>query len=239
LDSTEVLSYSRRAAAFASFDLNCHLTREWVAALSIDQNVQAYDISAERNLIFVTQNVFSNDKIVRNLQFAVDAANGKLLPIFPDPVSTTPSVGAHVIAGAQYADTGQGVCGLHGEIWDRTVECFAVDTSVLVGETKGWSHPTIRTALKASRVVISDYRRKLDWIDLFWYPGSVRRRVVWDFRSGKELVKWTPKTQNLFTDAGPYATAPQSQPHQFDISPDGGYIVEGGAGVVSLYKIEP
>jgi hypothetical protein len=180
----------------------------------------------------------SNLQIVGVQQFVADVADGKVLTRFADWADTKPPTGADVIAGPQFADTGQAVCGLHGDIWDRTVECSAVDTGKVVGETKGWSDPTIRPALKAPRVVISDYHKKLDWIDFFWYPGSVGRRVVWDFRHGQELVKWTPKAQKIITGAYGSASPPQREPYQFDISPDGEYIVEGGAGVVTLYKIE-
>jgi hypothetical protein len=56
--------------------------------------------------------------------------------------------------------------------------------------------------------------------------GPVRDRLVWDFRSGKELARWQPKMQT------------EREAYRFDISPDGEYIVEGGGNRVSLYRIE-
>ena len=56
---------------------------------------------------------------------------------------------------------------------------------------------------------------------------------MWDFHFKKELVRWKPRTQQAFS----YAST--TQPYRYDISPDGEYIVEGGAGTVSLYRIEP
>ena len=147
-----------------------------------------------------------------------------------------------VLASARFAESGKTLCGLHGDEWHRTVECVSVDSGRTLGVGKEWSNPEIRTAIASSRVVISEYTRKLDWIDLCWYTGALRGRVIWDFRSGKTIARWKPKDQKVIT--GDYgarsspANVPQTRPYLFDISPDGGYIVEGGAGVISLYRIE-
>jgi len=59
-------------------------------------------------------------------------------------------------------------------------------------------------------------------------------------RSGKELARWKPKMQKVLIQISPsvHPIVPLAQPYRFDISPDGEYIVEGGAGVVILFKIE-
>jgi hypothetical protein len=130
---------------------------------------------------------------------------------------------------------------MRGDEWHRIVGCSAVDTAQTVGTTASWNLPDVRLSLGAFRVVISDYAKKLDWIDLRWHSGSLRKRVVWDFHSGREIVRWQPKEQKVFIRqlAGVRPAIPRTQPYRFDISPDGEYIVEGGAGTISLYKIQP
>ena len=92
---------------------------------------------------------------------------------------------------------------------------------------------------------MSDYGRRLDG-DLQWDVGSLKKRVVWDFGTGQELASWHPKSQALYLGepkavsvgrhAGPYW---ETGPYRAAISPDGRYVAEGGAGTLSLYKIEP
>lgn len=140
---------------------------------------------------------------------------------------------ASVVIDPQFADSGQAFCWMHGAEWHPTVGCSAVGTGQVLGTTPNWSDPSIRTALKAPRAVVSDYSKKLDRIDFLWYPGDPRRRVVWDFRSGLQLARWKPKIQPA--EHGSWF----SLPFPFDVSPDGDSIAEGGSGCVSLYRIEP
>jgi len=107
------------------------------------------------------------------------------------------------------------------------------DLKRALGATANWSSPDVRMAIHGSRLVISDYSRKFNLIDGVWALGSLRKRVVWDFRSKKDLVRWKPGTQQALS----YAST--TQPYRYDISPDGQYIIEGGAGTLSLYRIEP
>jgi hypothetical protein len=44
-------------------------------------------------------------------------------------------------------------------------------------------------------MILIEYK-KYDFIELRWALGSVKQRIVWDYRMGKELVSWTPKFQN-------------------------------------------
>jgi hypothetical protein len=59
--------------------------------------------------------------------------------------------------------------------------------------------------------------------------------VVWDFGSDKPIVSWKPRTQRV----NAYPNRQTRFDYQFAISPDGEYIVEGGAGSLSLYRIVP
>lgn len=139
----------------------------------------------------------------------------------------------------RFADNGKVVCGIGGSEWHQVARCMELDTGTQIATTKGWTALDIRTGVRARRAVLSDYGRKLDWIDSFWYVGALKKRVVWDFGTRRELVSWHPKSQTVLLGAFPNATVGHPQPYRFAISPDGGYVVEGGAGVVTLYRIEP
>jgi hypothetical protein len=121
------------------------------------------------------------------------------------------------------------------------VTCWEVDTGRTIAEA-----PTINggdpmaTAQHASQIVASDYRRsKMSFSSE--YKEELKKRIVWDFRSGKELVSWRPDFQSwdfqLFID--PQKPLKRvSEPFRFTISPDGQYVAEGGGGGIQIYKIE-
>ena len=63
----------------------------------------------------------------------------------------------------------------------------------------------------------------------------LKRRVVFDFMTGRELGAWRPEIQPY--DVGIEPVRKRLLP--FTISPDGQYVAEGGNGIIRLYKIEP
>ena len=61
----------------------------------------------------------------------------------------------------------------------------------------------------------------------------MKKRTIWDFGTGELLASWHPKWHKAkvgVLSITPYSCA---------ISPDGEYLVEGGSGILTLYKIEP
>ena len=69
------------------------------------------------------------------------------------------------------------------------------------------------------------------------YRATFKGRYVWDFATGQELASWMPESEtyaNVFTP-----TKQVTELFRFAISPDGQFVVEGGNGIVRLYKIEP
>jgi hypothetical protein len=80
---------------------------------------------------------------------------------------------------------------------------------------------------------LSHYGWGIDWEDFRTKTGALKKRVIWDFGTGRELASWKPKWQRL-------GSADElEEPYKFAISPDGNYVLEGGDGVLTLYKIEP
>ena len=237
IGATQVVGFQFKPSRVAFFDLDCQVTSTW--ELPEGERLDKYDASAERSLLFATQSRVSGVTLTEVSRIAIDVNSKKIVKTLPKWTSATAlTLSAAISFDPQFADSGKAFCWIRGETWHRIVGCSAVDTDQVYSVTKEWNDPDVRTALGAPRIIISDYSKKLDWIDFFWYSGAPRMRMVWDFQASKELVRWRPKEQKVFTGSASHTTSTR-QPYRFDISPDGSYIVEGGAGVVSLYKIEP
>jgi hypothetical protein len=138
-----------------------------------------------------------------------------------------------------FGEGGKAICGVSGKLWHRAVHCFSFDTGGELGKSKEWTDPGLVPALHTSRVVVSDYGQKLDFVDWFWYRSSLKRRTIWDFQTGQELVAWRPKTQTVLLSIIPSQPREEREPFQVAISPDGNYVVEGGTGNLILSSIEP
>jgi hypothetical protein len=212
---TRVAGEQRKPMSLSVFDLDCRTT----AQLDLGDDLwNLYDASAERGLVLIWKQHYHGIGSIEWELSALDAVTQKLIRRLP------------LLDGARFANDGKTVCGVGGAEWHHTVECVDVDTDKRLMVTKGWSAPDIQTTLHATRVVVSNSGRKLDWTDGVWREGALKRRVVWDFETGKQLASWRPKSQTILLS---------SQPYVFAISPDGEYVIEGGAGALALYKIEP
>ena len=109
--------------------------------------------------------------------------------------------------------------------------CSDFDTGNQLAETKGWTNISFQTATHGKRVILSEGGRIFDWGDFVSRPGgSLKKRVVWDFGTKKELASWHPKSQTVKLGA----FRDQHVPYEFALAPDGEYLVEGGAGTLSL-----
>jgi hypothetical protein len=149
---------------------------------------------------------------------------------------------ADAVHGQQFADRGEAICSGSGVYSGGRipVECFDAETGRKIGEA-----PTINgglpmaVATKASRIVASDYRRRLSLISDDLFTAVLHRRVVWDFRSGKEIVSWHPRSQTYRVRFPDGQTKIVKEPARFAISPDGNYIAEAENAALQLYRIEP
>ena len=113
-------------------------------------------------------------------------------------------------------------------------ESQKIESEVPASEPTANGGIPMATSERASRVAVSDYHRKWDaeWSE---HDEVFQGRVVWDFKSDKELLRWQPGSQSW--DSGP--SLHNKGPFRFAMSPDGEYVAEGGNGIVHLYKIEP
>jgi len=206
---------------FKFFDSECQSQGEqWEVA----EAWNIYDVSIERGLVamirkrgFNTYTFLTVDPVARKIIRRESADNGNM---------------------GSFADGGRAVC-RGGDVIGKgkaPVTCWDVDTGNKISQSPSINggDPMV-TAAHSNRVVATDYHRVFDFLFSDDYEPVVDKLVVWDFRRGKELVSWRPKSQS-YLDVDNKRV---KEPFQFTISPDGEYIAEGGNGIVRLYKIEP
>jgi hypothetical protein len=161
----------------------------------------------------------------------VDPIAGKVLRRWP----------ISVVSGfLNFADGDRAVCetGPAEQPGPIPVRCWDIDTGKLISET-ATIHGGLpaSTAAQSGRMVASDYR----YVPIRFtedHKEILKRRVVWDFRTGKELASWHPDSQS-YEDRGIRPPMQIREPFKFAMSPDGQYVLEGGNGILRLYRIEP
>ena len=117
------------------------------------------------------------------------------------------------------------------------LSCADVDTGATLAESdKIKGGLPIFAADRASRIVAHDYGTARIPFTRGETGDVLKRRVVWDFRTGKELASWGPDTQEWVDSGIPMRIR---EPFRVAISPDGQYIAEGGNGILRLFTIEP
>jgi hypothetical protein len=140
---------------------------------------------------------------------------------------------------ARFADSGKAICGMrtHGNSGKQSVSCWDIGTGQENASLRKNEYVDIQPAMNSSRIAILEYGTKFHWLGLESGLGPLKKRVIWDFRTGQEVVSWHPKYQDAITDSLGHR-GPERQAYRFAFSPDGEHIVEGGAGEEILYKIE-
>ncbi|HEV2199032.1 MAG TPA: hypothetical protein VGR73_04365 [Bryobacteraceae bacterium] len=220
------VDWTALASHFTLFDRNCQPRGKW----DVPERWIIVDTSPDLGLLSVSRLLgFPN----KTEALVVDPLSRKVIRRWSGPEAP----------GGQFADRGTAICrGSDVEAAERApVICWEVDTGKKINEAPAVNGgDPIATALHASRIIASDYgRRKVplssDYVEI------LKRRVLWDFRTGKELASWRPRFQSwefqLYLDPSkPLKRV--SEPFRFAISPDGEYIAEGGSGEINLYKIE-
>jgi hypothetical protein len=204
---------------FTFFDTGCQEQDRW----DVPENWNILDMSVDRGLL----SIMRYDSKGRPTESLIsDPFGRKVLHRWPWDKGPR----------GLFADSGKAICagGNAAKGENAPVTCWDVDTGEKIGDapTAIWGRP-IATAARAGRLVIDETPpRKISLSDEYEYV--LTRRLVWDFRSGQELVSWRPEFQSA--KQGEYAI---KEPFSAAISPDGQYIAEGGNGIIRLYKIEP
>jgi hypothetical protein len=86
-----------------------------------------------------------------------------------------------------------------------------------------------------SRILLSDFKVHLgvtEEDDMHEF----KRRLIWDFRTGRELGSWVPSTQSVELPHHP--AKEHAVLSAFALSPTGRFVAEGADGVLLLYLVE-
>jgi hypothetical protein len=223
------LTHDAQSTRMLVFDTKCSMIDAW------DTQPRQFidDVSAERGLLLVVSEPSWNE----HRSLIVDFRTRSVIH------SWGPEM-----AGGKFAEGGKSICvgRVANEPGRVPFSCWDTNTGIKIADA-----PTINgggldvPARDASRVIGDDIHVKREPFYAEYY-GYIKRRVVWDFRSNKELVSWRPG-ERVHRDAltpNPPApgTSQRTSPGYFvdAISPDGNYIAEAGVGgVLRLYRIEP
>jgi len=224
-DAKDFLNAGKRPSHFLVFDAACTLTGKWTAP----EDWYIRDSSPDRGLLLVGRHL--PDRYPLEFEtLVVNAIDRTVMGRWPgDEVWAT-----------RFADSGRAICGgRNADKADRVpVICWNADTGQPIGTAPTVNGGTsFATAARASRMVASDYRRSRIPFS-YEYRETLKQRVVWDFGTGKELVSWYPDKQE-YLDRVLRVPRRTTDFFRCAMSPDGQYIVEGGSGLLRLYKIEP
>jgi hypothetical protein len=141
----------------------------------------------------------------------------------------------------QFIDRGKEICS--GDIPETLksndpLECWSVATGKVVakaGHIRGGA--PLQTSADSTKVASTDYAVLMAPWNEDGVEVRLKRRVIWDFRTGTEVTSWKPPIQKYISR---YAVAkPTEDAFRFALSADGNLIAEGGNGVVRLYRIQP
>ena len=195
------------------------------------------DLSLERGLVCVSRPLrFDREHAVEAESARVAGRSSEVLIVDPTTgkvMQRWPSAEIPAASTLRFADRGRVICGGAREI--APVRCWSVDTGKRVAEAAGVEGGSpIAVALSAPYAIASDYRS---------IPATLRentmevlrRRVVWDVRTGREVASWQPPLQSY--DVGIDRIGREWA--AFAMSPDGRYLAEGGDGSLRLFTIKP
>ena len=119
----------------------------------------------------------------------------------------------------RFINGGSGVCLGSGidETGPVTSSCWDVDTGKKIADIPANGGFPVMPAANAPRVIVSD----LGWHRYIIFDGGqqvVRRRILWDYSTGKELASWSPQAQTYHDG---WVHKLREEPFPCALSPDG------------------
>ncbi len=114
--------------------------------------------------------------------------------------------------------------------------CWDIDSGKKIAEFKGFrGGDPASVSTHASRIILTHIRNYFG-LDQEFDMHSYKDRIVWDFRTDKQIAEWVPISQVSETGL----KSPQDKRTEFGpsvISPSGRYIAEGSNGVLRIYEV--
>jgi hypothetical protein len=214
--------YSAPESRFGIFDRGCRIKAEWVSP----ERWFLMDVSPERRVLFMEQPRMPHETLI------VDPQDGRVLHRWQ---------GADRPYG-RFANSGRDICGIVAttRLSGTSVGCWDLDSGKVHGVFPENGGEPFAVSSRSSRIIVSNYRyfrgpiRDLD-------RNVFRDLVVWDFAAERAVVSWRPQFQAFGGDNYVDGRPPKrlDEMDKVAISPDGQFVVEGGNGVIRLYRIEP
>lgn len=212
-----------------------------MAVSGVPLGVFALSFSPDGQRVVAVAGHSVHEEFILVLYASAPQTNPKRLDVNPQTLEETPSwssAGQHFVLGRAIVDSSNGTtCSL-----PEGREFFFVGPAQVAGQQ---SEPT-RLSFFDSDCHASGTSEFGKYWDV--YDASAERRLlcIWQHSYTGVYSRWHPKSQALYLGE-PKAvsvgkqTKPSLQigPYRVAISPDGEYVAEGGAGTLSLYKIEP
>lgn len=203
-------------------DPECRATETW----TVKENWEIQDALAARGLLAIWAD---GETLV------VDALARKVVQRWPKGSMPTPFI--------RFADGGSAICGAdHARRFGKApLRCWDVTSGKQIAEA-----PTVNggipfaTSERASRLIASNKTYVPIPFSHFGpntHNEALRARVIWDFKTGKELLSWHPPVQTYQLRLIDSPKMDQDY-FKFAISPDGEFVAEGGNGTVRLYRIQ-
>lgn len=107
-----------------------------------------------------------------------------------------------------------------------------------IAEASSFRGGVIAGAENASLILADDIRTvRVPFGEPGEHGTMLKRRLVWDFQTNKELVSWGPSTQTYDVYDRTGHAEQVKEAFRVAISPDGRFIAEGGNGSLHLYEI--
>jgi hypothetical protein len=202
------------------FDLTGRIVDEWRAP----PRWWFAAVNSDRHLLAVSKDIRQAEPIC---------------PIFSYPSKTVVQEWSqdHPAGVPNFAEAGKTVCEFGG--YGRGVPfpaCWDIDTGKKIAEFKRFRGGGPASVSSHGTRIILTHIRNYRGITQEFDMHSYHDRIVWDFRTGKEIAEWVPMTQ--VTETG--LRAPEDKRTEFGpsvISPSGRYIAEGSNGIIRIYEL--
>jgi len=210
------------------FGSDCRVLSTWDPG----ENWMVVDASADKGLLLVSREMPAPKRTFppHNETLVVRAADRAIIGRWP----------ASQVPSGRFADFGNAICnGSDADEADRVpVRCWSsADGKVIATAPTVNGGSPFAVATNGTRMIASDYHRyRIPFSSE--YGERLKRRVVWDFKTGEELASWEPEKQN-FVDNSAKTPTKVSDMAKFAISADGQYVLDGANGILRLYKIAP
>lgn len=215
-------------------DASCNAETSW---LTYPSDWIAKDKSLDRGLVLIARPLpFDSADLVKAEAARVTGMDSEILifnPINGRVIQQWQRSEIQSSWALRFGDNGKIICG--GGMAKAPVRCWDVDSGKRMAEATSVSGGMpIAVSSRGHYAVASDFRA-VSATPFSRAMEVLRRRVIWDVKTAKDVVSWHPELQTYDVGIRPV----KRKWSVFAISPTGDYFAEGGDGSLRLYTIKP